>query len=46
MRRDQLEHAIRAACQSLVAHHPVEGLCINWERASVEDHGQLGGDLL
>jgi hypothetical protein len=30
----------------LLADRPDEGLCINWERSSLEDHGQLGGDLL
>lgn len=30
----------------LLADHPDEGLCISWERSSLEDHGQLGGGLL
>lgn len=30
----------------LLADHPDEGLCISSERSSLEDHGQLGGDLL
>jgi hypothetical protein len=30
----------------LLADHPDERLGISWERSSLEDHGQLGGDLL
>jgi hypothetical protein len=30
----------------MLADHLDAGLCINWERSSLKDHGQLGGDLL
>jgi hypothetical protein len=30
---------------NLPGDHPDEVLCSNWERSSLEDHGQLGGDL-
>ena len=29
----------------LLADHPDEVLCSNWQRSSFEDHGQVGGDL-